>query len=145
MPGEFVLGWAMAVYVGYGSFGSETRLDLSDDIFGLTGRYKLKNGDVVGFFYDPVQVYSTPIGGYFGSKIEVKYIHEPFKAKLERGGSGIFNGFLSPNELQQTLHAASVQYRFGDSTWFLGLRYSALSDKSNSLGNGIMLYVGSDW
>ena len=141
-PGDFALGWAMDSYVGFGTLNSSFAFDLSADIFGLTGRYKLNNSDLCGFFYDPIQLYGTPLGSYFGSKLNLKYIHDRFQLNFERGGGGMFTGFIAPNELQQTMHAVSLQYRFGSSVWFGGIRYSTLSNNSSDRGNAFMVYVG---
>lgn len=141
LPGKFALGWETHDYVGFGTFNSSFALDLTTDIFGISGRYRIDNDNMVKVVYDPVDLNFVPVGGYFGSRIGLKYSYRQFLFTAERGGFGVFSGFLSPGLNKNLLHSVSAQYQPEKSSWFAGARYQHVSDNSNS-GNSLMAFFG---
>ncbi|MDP1676363.1 MAG: hypothetical protein Q8L88_05800 [Bacteroidota bacterium] len=138
-PQTFTLGWAMDGFAGLGTFDSGIGIDLGVDIFGLTGRYKINNDNIAGFFYDPIVIYATPVGGYVGSKLILKYSYKDFQINVARGGNGFFYGCFVPKE-DEPLHSFEFQYWFGSED-FAGLRYSNIP-YHNSKGSAMMLFYG---
>lgn len=139
-PGEFAMGWAIDNYVGMGSFNSAFAIDIASNIFGITGRYRIDNENLVGIYYDPVDLYGTPVAGYFGSKMVLKYIYQRVQLNAERGGYGTFTGWLSPTTGKDSFYAFSVHYRLSQ-TYIVGFRYSGVSDQSTK-GSSVALQFG---
>ncbi|MBK9247647.1 MAG: hypothetical protein IPM69_05925 [Ignavibacteria bacterium] len=137
----FSFGWASDVLVGLGSFNSKLAAEISADIFGLTGRYKIDNDNTVGMFYDPIVVFSTPVGGYIGSKVVLKYSYKDIQLNISRGGAGFFYGCIVPKE-DGSMHTVELQYWLGEPYFdFVGLRYSSMPF-NESKSSGIMLFYG---
>ena len=140
-PKTFGFGWAMDVFVGLGTYNSKLAAELSADIFGITGRYKIDNDNTVGLFYDPIVVYATPVGGYIGSKLVLKYSYKDFQLNVARGGAGFFYGCIAPKE-DGHLHSVELQYWLGEPYFdFVGVRYSSIPF-NDSKSSGIMLFYG---
>lgn len=135
----FGFGWALDVFAGMGSYNSKLTAELSADIFGVTGRYKIDNENTVGLFYDPIVVYATPVGGYIGSKLVLKYSYKDFQLNIARGGAGFFYGCIVPKE-DGSLHSIELQYWLGE-PYFVGVRYSSIPFNDN-MSSGIMLFYG---
>ncbi len=140
-PKTFGFGWAMDVFVGLGTYNSKLTAELSADIFGITGRYKIDDENMVGMFYDPIVVYATPVGGYIGSKLVLKYSYKDIQLNIARGGAGFFYGCIAPKE-DGPLHSVELQYWLGKPYFdFVGVRYSSIPFNESS-SSGIMLFYG---
>jgi hypothetical protein len=138
-PKTFGLGWAMDGFAGLGTFDSGIGIDLGVDIFGITGRYKIDASNMVGMFYDPIVIYATPVGGFVGCKLVLKYSYKDIQVNIARGGTGFFSGCFVPKE-GDPLHTVELQYWFGEED-FAGVRYSNIP-YNQSKASAIMLFYG---
>jgi hypothetical protein len=114
-------------------------IDLIADLLGIGGRYEINKDFQLGFFFEPVEIFATPVGGYIGSKLVAKVSFRQLQLELGRGGNGVFYGWVVPKD-GEALQLVSLQYLApGDRTF--GLRYLRVPSREN-VGTGIMLYLG---
>ncbi len=129
---EFQVGFGAMPHVPIG-------IDLIADLLGVAGRYEINKDFQVGFFFEPVELYAMPIGGYIGSKLVLKGSYRQFQLELGRGGNGVFYGWLLPKD-GEGLQLASLQYLASENRTF-GVRYLRAPSREN-VGAGVMLFFG---
>lgn len=119
--------------------GTAIGIDLIADILGIGGRLEISEDFQVGFFFEPAELYATPIGGYIGSKLMLKAAFRQLQLEVGRGGNGIFYGWLLPKD-DQSLQIATLQYLGGGNRTF-GVRFLRGPDGDN-VGMGVMACIG---
>lgn len=135
------LGLATEVMAGGGAFGSDIALELMADILGVVGRYKISADHEVGFFYEPIELYAMPVGGYIGSKLALKYRFQRLQVEAARGGNGFFYGWASPKD-GQAVTIGTLQYLLPENST-LGLRYMSLPIGTGAAtAHGVMAFWG---
>jgi hypothetical protein len=132
-------GLASEIAAGLGEFDSDVAIELTADLLGGVGRYKINQDNEVGLFYEPIEIFATPVGGFIGSKLALRYRFKRLQLEVARGGNGFGYGWLVPKDGGATV-LASLQYLMpGHSTFGLRFLRTAVSPSS---AYAIMLFWG---
>lgn len=136
------VGLISEIQIGLGYVpGTLIGVDLIADILGIGGRLDITKDFQLGVFYEPAELYATPIGGYIGSKLMLKAAYWRIQLEAGRGGNGIVYGWLLPKD-EDVLQIASLQYVDGGNRTF-GVRYlRAPHGAGEFVGQGVMLFIG---